>query len=411
MTANHPDRYTASGDPAAEAYVQDLLDEAVEVVEDRSSPTSIFLQGSFARGQGTVHVGDDGQPRLWRDLDLVLVYRLRERRGVLGSIADDLNEELPGIEEGSTPVEGGEISLAQLPRPLVTRWRDLKTYELAHNSVLLAGDDIRGSMAVRDGDIPIESGLRFLYQKALGMCLIFPTLEDEAFTANYEISKLYLEMTSVLALLSGDPSSSFEERISTLREDARFGSEPLVDRAAEWGRYKVDGDTEPLSNRDPSKAWIQAREDLDTVLALCHEQRWGWSPNPRDPDEVAEFYHEAAPDFLPRSMASLVSRRWPPSRVQGGLARAAHLAYGTFSWLAGPGDRSVVRRCPLFAVYMAAWFLVNQLEPGKRPNQGVEATEALMERIGLGDHDLSEDWAHSLNEAYFEAANPIYGVA
>lgn len=410
MTANHPERYTASGDPVAEGYVQDLVDEVVSTVQARSNPVSILLQGSFARGQGTVRVGDDGEPRLWRDLDLVLVYRLRERPSVLGDIADDLNDDLPGVEEGPTPVEGGEVSLAQMPRPLVTRWRDLKTYELAHDSVLLAGDDIRDAMAVCDGDIPIESGLRFLYQKALGMCLIFPTLEDEAFTANYEISKLYLEITSVLALLAGSPAPSFGDRIEVIRKDPRFGDEPLVGRAEEWARYKVDGEMDSLSDRDPTESWLQAREDLDTVLELCHEHRWGWSPNPRSPDDLVEFYEETAPEFLPRSMASLVSRRWPPSRIGRGLARAAHLAYGTFIWLAGPGDRTVVRRCPLFAVYMAAWFLVNQLEPGKNPTEGVEATKALMDRIGLGDHALSGDWARSLNEAYFAAANPMYGV-
>lgn len=402
--------FTADRDPRAEGFVRDVLDEAVARVEEQSNPVAVLLQGSFARGEGTVRF-DDGQPLLWRDLDLVLAYRTRERPGVLGGIEEAINDR-PGIRPGPTPVEGGEISLAQLPASVLRRWRDLKTYELATASRLLSGEDVRPSMAVRDGRIPIESGLRFLYQKAKGLGTVHARLDRDPFVCNYEIAKLYIELARALCLLEDGPRPTHGERTTVLRasEDPRVRG--IAERAETWGAYKTEGDVDALRSRDPTESWEQARDDLVTGLAIVDEETIGLDPDLGTVEGALDHYRARVGEFFPRTVATFLGRRWPPSGIRRAAGRLARHGYAGAMWLTGPADRRLLGGCPLLAFYVASALLVANLDPGTPPREALERVDAFAQQVGLRIPALDpERWPEQVDDVYRQLTRPLYGVA
>lgn len=401
---------TSTSRPESEAYVRELLRQTVRAVQAESSPLTILLQGSFARGEGTVRFDEDGEPMLWRDLDLMLVYRTRERPSVLEAIEADLAS-LPGVHAEPTTIAGGNVSLAQMPLFAVRRWRDLKTFELAHGSRLLAGRDIRPSMRVRDGRIPLESGERFLLQKAIGLCLVFPHLEDAPLTANYEVSKLYLEIASALALKEGHPSPDFDERLAAMRASADERVAALAERAASVGRYKVEGDMEALRGEDAAALWSTARTDLLSALSILHESRGGDALSLDDPKALWAYYRDLSRRFLPTTFATVTGSRWPPWAGQRALGRFAHRMYTLYYWAALGGRRDIVRGCPLSAVYCGALSLLSDLEPGTPPEHERSAAQDFFALTGQRiEPDASAPWTRQLERMYFRAIGPLYGV-
>lgn len=401
---------TAEASMEGERFVRRLLDEVATKLLEETSPYALLLQGSFARGDGTVRFDDEGRPQLWRDLDLVLIYRTRESPSTLEEIEHELND-LEGVEPGPTVVEGGEISFAQLPKFLVERWRDLKTYELATASRLLYGEDIRESMAVRDGDIPIESGLRFLYQKAIGLCLVYNRLDEDPFPVNYEIAKLYLELGNVLCLLADAPTNGHHDRVSVLRDGPLDRTGELIDRIEAWGSHKIQGDTESLSDRDSKAAWNQARDDLLSVLTLCHHDGYGRDPDWSSRTSVLRFYRHVSSRFLPTTAATMLGKRWPPSTLQASLAGLLHRGYRLYPWITRKADWRITKGCPLLGVYLTAVVLLTRLEVGSAASPAVDEAHRFLMETGITGSDIrGQGWAKRLNDLYFEMVNPLYGV-
>lgn len=402
---------TSSGDAKAEQFVRELIHSTVEEIYAQSNPMAVYLQGSFARGEGTIQHGGDGKPRLWRDLDVMLIYRTRERNEVLQSIEREL-ESLRGVETVETTVSGGNISLAQMPYLVATRWRDLKTFELAKRGLLLAGADIRERMAVTDGHIPIESAERFMLQKAVGLCLVFPYLNADPFTVNYEVSKLYLEISNAAALHEGAPSVRFEERVDTMRSSSDTSIRDLADRTVRFGRYKLVGDTEALNKEDPAELWSQGREDLRLVLSRIHERIYGERLSLDKHDDLWIYYKGLSKRFLPAMFSTLVGRRWPPSVLQRTIGRFGKNLYSAYSWAALGSKSQILLDCPFSAVYCGALALLSELEPGRPAPQETSTSEEFFQLLGA-DIELSDSsqWAQDLESLYFDVSKPLYGVA
>lgn len=401
--------FTPDANPSAERFIHDLIVKAVQKITEVSSPLAIYLQGSFGRGEGTVRFDNKGDPQLWRDLDLVAIYRLRESSTTLSRVKQELNQS-PGVNPSKTPVGGSYVSIAQLPRPVVLRWRDLKMYEFAKNSLHLYGKDIRPEMAVRDGRIPLESGERFLLQKCMGLCKSLPYIESDPLLSNYEVSKTYIEISSALALKAGTPSTNFEDRLEVLRSSNNPAMTELVQRIDRWGSYKIRGKFEELEQLPARKSWLQARDDLLQALAILHDL-----PNnqlPYNSDEwLRKYYTNLSKRFLSTTFTSSVSSDWPPSllpRLFGSVGSYAYRAYGTVQI---SEERINRLSCPLSAVYVAS--IIGLASIGSEEHE-----TAIMNRmrpfLKVAGTDIQspepEKWVVDLDKAYQQAANPLYGM-
>lgn len=398
----HREQYTTGGDSASETFIRSLLDETVEKIRTRSNPIGIYLQGSFGRGEGTVLTEDLEQPKLWRDLDLTLIYRTRERPSVLSEIENELMQ-FPGVEGGEKPTEGAEISLIQLPRFLAHRWRDIKMMDLSENSHLLWGEDIRSEMAVRDGQVPIESGERFLLQKAMGLVHVHPDTAGTEFETFYEISKLYIEIAAALSIVLDAPSPNFESNFEEM-SSAGLPFPDLVGRIDEWSKVKLEGDSEPPT-QDVSKAWHQGVKDLFLVLDFLNKKnprssiqpgKKGWGPPYRD---------DLSSRLIPTIVASVVSRQWPSPWHARTISKVAASSYYLISNFTQSGALDG-KRDPLSTVYCSALVSLQQLDAGKTR---ITIPPGLR-LVGFDASYTLDSWSGELSDSYRRVANPLYGV-
>lgn len=401
--------FTPDANPSAEKFIQNLVAKAIRRLTKISSPIAIYLQGSFGRGEGTVRFDDDGNPQLWRDLDLVAIYRLRESSETLSRVKKELNQS-PGVNPSETPVGGSYVSIAQLPRPIVLRWRDLKMYEFATNSLHLYGKDIRSEMAVQDGKIPLESGERFLLQKCMGLCKSLPYIDSAPVISNYEVSKTYIEISSALALKEGTPSTDFEERLEILQSSDNPAVTELVQRIERWGRYKVEGKFEELEQLPSRKSWLQARDDLLRALAILHDL-----PNNRLPyssDEwLQKYYQNLSKRFLATTFTSSVSSDWPPGLLPRLFGSVGSYAYRAYSTVKISEERINTLSCPLSAVYVASIIGLASIGDEEPETAVMNRMRPFLKVAGTNIRSQNpEEWVTDLDEAYQRAANPLYGM-
>lgn len=409
MDENIEQRYTPDANPAANKFVQKLVDETVEKIVDATSPIAIYLQGSFGRGEGTVLFDDEGNPRLWRDLDLITVYRFRESSGAIAAVQEEMNQS-SGVNPSETPVKGSYVSIAQLPRPVALRWRDLKMYELATNSIHLYGTDIRPDMAVQDGKIPLESGERFLLQKCMGLCKVFPYMNSEPSTVNYEVSKTYIEISSALALKEGNPSADFTERVKILEQSENSVVTKMVPRIERWGEYKRLGEFRELENLPAKESWEQAVDDLFRTFAVLlnlSEEQLPVSSN----QWLHDYYNDLSGRFLSNTFSSAVASDWPPGILSGPLGTFGSLAYKIYGTLILSEERRGLLSCPLSAAYVSSLACLGSLRNESDDIADIERMQSFLNVAGVEmESSEPEEWVVDLDNAYQRASKPLYGM-
>ena len=401
--------FTSTANPQAETFVEDLVNKSISKITSVSSPLAVYLQGSFGRGEGTVLFNDEGEPQLWRDLDLIVVYPFKESSDTLIRAQEELNQS-KGVNPGRTPVESSYVSIAQLPRPVALRWRDLKMYELATNSLHLYGKDIRPKMAVQDGKIPLESGERFLLQKCMGLCKAYPHIESDSLVSNYEVSKTYLEISSALALKLGKPSADFKERVEILRESKNQAVQSILPRIEQWGQYKVQGQLNKLEEVPSRDSWEQAVDDLLQALAVLHDYPGNQLPEDRQA-WIEAYYTDLSRRFLSNTFSSAIAPDWPPDVVTGTAGFLGSLAYRTYGTLVIANDRKKLLSCPLSAVYVSS--IAGLLELHSQVAEGIfmEQIQEFMRLAGEEVQSTDPDiWISNLENAYQRAAKPLYGM-
>lgn len=402
-------RFVPDSGSTGEEYVRDLTEKSVREITRVSSPVAIYLQGSFGRGEGTVLYDDEGQPRLWRDLDLVVIYPFRESPEILSTIRERLNDS-DSLDQGETPVDSSYISIAQLPRPVALRWRDLKMYELATNSLHVYGKDIRPDMAVQDGQIPLESGERFLLQKCMGLCKSYPYVDIDPAISNYEVSKTYIEISSALALKEGQPSADFEERLETLGASGNSAIASLVPRIEEWGAYKTHGEFEPLRELPPEESWNQARDDLLRTLAIFHELQEDQLYTDSEA-WLQAYYSNLTERFLANTFSSAIAPDWPPGKLIASLGKLGSLFYRSYGTLVISNGTPTRLSCPLSAVYVASMAGLLTLGTEKWYPDGVTWIRTYLNIAGENlESDDPHEWISDLDQAYKRAAKPLYGM-
>jgi len=194
-----------------------------KILENVPQVESIYLTGSYARGEGSVLV-DEGEIRFLSDYDLLIIanahpFFLKFKTRLLHKLLFSMK--LPNVEI----MDGHPIAEILLMAPSQTRNSSMTVtslfkYELK-NSKLIYGEDIL-NRTIEDSStqiIPMNNGLRVLFDRMFGAIIPFSPELSEFRPAErrlrhlmFESAKLALACRDILLLLTGNYLISESER-------------------------------------------------------------------------------------------------------------------------------------------------------------------------------------------------------
>lgn len=264
-------------DEAIEAHMQALKVVCLSVLG--SNLNSLILSGSFGRGEGSVILHADGLVEPLRDYDIRLIVRQPVPHIVLDRIRSEFMRVtgLGGARERFSGEQGFSLTLEALTEiqfaTSFARDRDLRAYDHVNASRVIFGMDGSAALRFPAAEIPKINGLRFLYQKMVGLVghSAGPTVSDDVRrTLLYECDKTFVEICTALVLLADAYVPSYRARSAlfanhwcTWFPDLVQQLPALSDQVERATREKLyPGSTTPLS---PLDAFAQARAALLTV--------------------------------------------------------------------------------------------------------------------------------------------------
>jgi hypothetical protein len=170
----------------------------------RESCISIYLIGSFGKGEGALNCEDDVvQPM--RDFDILLITTKHIDNEIIISIIDEVHEKIGLTPPTKAVLEDFSIWLTHTtfsellkPPPL------LKYYELKIASKHLYGIDIRKLINIDLKDLSLYNGILILFTKVNGLLILYPLSPlsyRHILNYVYEILKTYTEIPTVFSLL------------------------------------------------------------------------------------------------------------------------------------------------------------------------------------------------------------------
>jgi len=186
--------------------MQKYLDTTVEIILKylRDSCISIYLIGSFGRGEGALYC-ENGVVQPIRDFDVVIVTTKRIDRNIIRLMTDEIHEKLgltsptkAMLEDFSIWITYTTISELLKTPPL------LKYYELKTASKHLYGIDIRKLINIELMDLSLYNGVLILFTKVNGLLTLYPLSprpHKRVLNYVYEILKTYTEILTVFSLL------------------------------------------------------------------------------------------------------------------------------------------------------------------------------------------------------------------
>lgn len=300
-------KYTAWDDPTVDQTVEDHMRQIVAAIRSRMEPQSIFLRGSFGRGEGSV-VLQDGQLRFLSDYEVNVVTPSPFYRSLLAGLSHQLTIEL-GVEISlcwSRPdymytSRVGPLSMG--PAPITTG-----RYESRYGSRTIYGQDIvHSSPHIDPRQISLSSGMKLVLNRMAESLYYMPKASDTTFDdwdILHWINKTVLACAESLLLLWGQYHYSYEERgrrFVAMAND-RLGFMPdqgamlseLVDRATEFKLRPRRG----LYQDSTRETWMQVIPASDAVFRYLTEEVCGFSF-----DQYVEFPEQ----YLQRAARSLKS--------------------------------------------------------------------------------------------------------
>jgi hypothetical protein len=210
--------YTATGNADLEAKVARVVEGIVTRIATELKPASLFLTGSFGRGEATVRERD-GRPEFLSDLEVVAVSRRYPWQQLTGQ-SDRLARELHRTTAIEVGISGLALSLAAACPFLFRALRPtMMNYDLKYGSQLFHGTDIRTRLpAWTPEDVPLWEGLRLLFNR---MSAALWMLYRGGFTAGektFGIYKVVLACQDVLLLGHGRYDSSYAARLALTKQ-------------------------------------------------------------------------------------------------------------------------------------------------------------------------------------------------
>lgn len=273
--------YTPLDDPLINKKIELDLLTVCEGVLGAVTPVSVILFGGYGRGEGSATVRDN-QAVILKDYDILLVINQRIAPSTIYEISEVIHRRLGlsnPLDSVSMDLYSG-VHLMQFTRNDLMYFRDVKAYEIKVASKLLWGEDIREQMPLSRADLSPWSGIRFLFGKATGMLETF-SLDflsrkpdrDAGERMIYECCKAYLDMGTLLTLMSGtyEPSYSGRTRVLVRSFAGLFPAlskemPHFPQRLQHFTDLKLSPTSDKYDATEPVGLWFETRRDLGTIL-------------------------------------------------------------------------------------------------------------------------------------------------
>lgn len=225
--------YTRHDLPSVDSTVGGHMDVLAGICRSTlgSNLDSVVLAGSFGRGEGSVLIGADGTVQPVRDYDVRVILREPTHSSAVEKIRREFmlatglgraDERFSGERGFSITVE--PLTRAELSGPFV-RDRDLRAYDHLTASRVIWGRDHSPELRFEATEIPKVNGLRFLYQKMVGLVGHYRgphtshTADEARRTLIYECDKTFIEICTALCLLADTYVPSYEARAELFARD------------------------------------------------------------------------------------------------------------------------------------------------------------------------------------------------
>lgn len=240
-------KYTALDDPIVDQTIEEHMRRIVAAIRSRVEPHSIFLRGSFGRGEGSVMV-QDGELRFLSDYEVNVVISSPFYRSFLAKLSRQLTLEL-GVDISLSWTRPDYMYKDRLgPFPMGSVPKTTGRYESRYGSLTLYGQDIFQSAPHMDPcQIALSSGVRLVLNRMAESLYYISEANDtplDDLSIFYWINKIILACAESLLLLWGQYHYSYKERgrrfVSMADDRLDFMPDQgvllseLVDRATEF---------------------------------------------------------------------------------------------------------------------------------------------------------------------------------
>jgi hypothetical protein len=227
--------YTAYDLPQVDFIVERHMEQLKYLCLERLGPDldSLVLSGSFGRGEGSVLLHEDGTIEPLRDYDVRVVVAQPVEPTVLEQIRSEFmySTGLGRADERFSGEQGFSITLEPLTREQLfssfVRDRDLRAYDHLTASRVIFGKDYSTELRFPASEIPKVNGLRFLYQKMVGLVGHYARFRAETGRENaeqtllYECDKTFIEICTALCLLADAYVPFYRRRARIFAENWR----------------------------------------------------------------------------------------------------------------------------------------------------------------------------------------------
>ncbi|MEM4016953.1 MAG: hypothetical protein QW604_03990 [Fervidicoccaceae archaeon] len=188
--------------PIMQKYINITVETILKYLRDFC--ISIYLIGSFGRGEGALYCENDVVQPV-RDFDVLIITTKHIDRYIIRLLTNEIHEKLgltsptkAMLEDFSIWITYSTISELLKTPPL------LKYYELRTASKHLYGIDIRKLINIELMDLSLYNGILILFTKVNGLLTLYPLsprTHKRVLNYVYEILKTYTEIPTVFSLL------------------------------------------------------------------------------------------------------------------------------------------------------------------------------------------------------------------
>lgn len=284
-------KYTVLEDRRVDELVEKHLAVAVREITKIQGVLSVVLVGGFGRGEGSILL-DQKKILPLNDYDIYLISEAEIGEDVLNETANGIEKAVGSqgfsLYEASAKDFYFDLRCIQVDK-LKTLPPFIKYYEMRHASRIIWGNDYRYLIPdYKPSDLPISEGVRFILNRLSSIFLWNPYMPQrldgwqdwEHRVFFYDISKLYIECTTILCQLIKVYVPTYQGRLSNLENswkikcgslDRKFPD--LINRIKNYTQMKLD----PKLPEKPDyvSIWLQARDDAMGVLSYVLDKKFG----------------------------------------------------------------------------------------------------------------------------------------
>ena len=278
---------------------------SVEITRE-ISPISIYLTGSFGRGEGSLYRHRTNVTPI-RDFDILVIVKRHIKGKIIDRITKRIHTRLSiDLNSKNFKLKGFIIWITQATIKDLNAFSLLKFYELKKTSRLLFGEDIRYLINISFKDLSKYNGILILFGKIQGLLglLDFDALKKgetkKLLDFVYECLKTRTEIGTTHGILTEIYEPNFTKRCNTFYNDfhnwfpelEEFNPKlPFNVLQCSYRRLLIDD--EFLESIDLSDMVAETVRDLDTAIWLYIKQAYSIDmPHILDDYNLLESYLE-----------------------------------------------------------------------------------------------------------------------